>query len=76
VALGALHRDDTDRGASVVAQLCVRRSPVHGRPARGIWSEGAGEAASVVNSPDRSHHGIVLMSRVAIMTIRARRAAV
>jgi hypothetical protein len=25
----------------VVAQRCGRRSPVRGRPARGIWSEGA-----------------------------------
>jgi hypothetical protein len=38
VVLGALHRDGTDPGASVVAQLCVRRSP-----ARRVWSEVAGE---------------------------------
>jgi hypothetical protein len=44
-------RGDTVPGVSVVAQLCVRRSPVHGRPpARRIWSEVAGEAAWVSGS--------------------------
>jgi hypothetical protein len=50
VALGALHRDDTAPGVSVVAQLCVRRSPVRDWPVRGVWPEAAGEAAWVSGS--------------------------